>query len=156
MMLDRLLAIDPGVNLSGWALFDKGVLISAGHDENLVVVNIIKCRASHIIVERPRTYGGKSNKGDTMDLLDLSVEVGFFCGVAYAEDIEFRAVLPQEWKGQTPKSVSHAQLLRRLTAEERKVIPKMAKAKIHNVLDAIALGCSALGRAMRPADGADL
>ncbi len=153
-----LLALDPGVNLTGWALFEDGVLQECGHDGNLQVSAKIHSvlpmtRAKYplqIVIERPRTYKGQSAKGDTMDLLDLSCEVGFFCGVAHARGVPFTVVLPQEWKGQTPKKVTQNQLARTLTPDEWDRVPKLAKKYLHNVLDAVAIGCRVLERRMAP------
>lgn len=152
-----LLAIDPGVRRSGWAAFYDGVLTACGHDENNVVAEKIG-RNGQLCVERPRVYNGRSAKGDTQDLLDLSVEVGFFCGVAFERGVAFATVLPEEWKGQVPKNVTAARLDRTLTAAEWEQVPLMPRKRVpnHNVLDAIAIGCRMLNRRMRAPAKEDL
>jgi hypothetical protein len=56
---------------------------------------------------------------------------------------------PSAWKGQVPKSVHHARILAALSYEEQSRIPKLPTSKLHNVLDAVALGLFHVGRVKR-------
>lgn len=101
------------------------------------------------VVEVPVVYlhgpGGKKDGADPNDLIDLAAVVGALC-VTFSEAFVLKAVQPREWKGQVPKEIHHARALSRLDADERARVPKLAKSRLHNALDALALGLTDLGR----------
>lgn len=139
----RLMAIDPGVKKSGWALFDEeGYLVQCEHQDNESFEEWLERTAYETVIEMPRVYGGRSTRGDTQDLLNLSYQVGRFSMLAGYTTL----VHPQTWKGQLPKDVCARRVLSRLAEEERARIPKLAKSRLHNVLDAIGIGMWRLGR----------
>jgi len=50
-------------------------------------------------------------------------------------------VKPREWKGQVPKDVHHARLVKTLTPDEMAMVERAAPPSLrHNVLDAIGIG----------------
>jgi len=57
-----------------------------------------------------------------------------------------KMVFPATWKGQLKKHVCHARIDLALTPGERKIIPKLAKTYLHNMLDAVGIGLWYLGR----------
>lgn len=141
-----LLAVDPGVDASGWAVFIKGQLVSCGFDDNAVVVGrFVSGVSATLVIERPQA-DGRLKGVDPQDVLDLSLAVGVFLGAARALGLGVAAYQPREWKGQLPKEVTTERAKRLLAPYELTRIPKLTKKKIHNTWDAIALGLFALKR----------
>lgn len=58
-------------------------------------------------------------------------------------------MLPEAWKGQLPKKISHTRTLALLTEAERAILPSK-KSELLHVLDAVGLGLRALGRRQAP------
>jgi hypothetical protein len=53
----------------------------------------------------------------------------------------YTGVKPREWKGQVPKDVHHARLVKTLTPEELAMVEASAPPSLrHNVLDAVGIG----------------
>jgi hypothetical protein len=129
-----LLAIDPGVKRSGWAIFNKeGVLTKCDHQDNEELEAWLELTAYESVIEMPRVYGGRSAKGDTQDLLTLAYHVARFSILTGYTTL----VHPQEWKGQVPKDVCARRVLSRLTEAEHACIPELARTRLHNVHDVI-------------------
>lgn len=142
------LAIDPGKNAAGWALFDPfGVLLAAGHLKRpdwathgirhlIALYGHLQCA----VIEKPQAYQIQHQKGDQQDLIDLGVMVGKAAG-ELENGCPVSLVLPKEWKGQIPKEVTKARVDGELIDAEKKRIkwPK-ADGERHNVYDAIHLG----------------
>ena len=93
----------------------------------------------YFISEVPQVYRAGASKGDPDDLIQLAGVVGVFSSI-------FRAtthfgVKPREWKGQVPKDVHHARLVKTLTPEEMAMVEASAPPSLrHNVLDAVGIG----------------
>ena len=160
--MSRLIAIDPGVKLCGWALFSEGHLSRCG----LVRTKAreIDGQAAHLtlqlaqlfpyhhpdctlIIERPEVYRQRHLKGDPNDLISIAIVVGAIMHTFISSRV--RAPLPKEWKGQVPKEVSERRMMRKLSPEELdlmvlclKGVPRSLR---HNVTDAVALGQWGLG-----------
>jgi len=93
----------------------------------------------HFISEVPQVYRAGASKGDPDDLIQLAGVVGVFAQ-AFRATTHF-GVKPREWKGQVPKDVHHARLVKTLTAEEMAMVERAAPPSLrHNVLDAIGIG----------------
>lgn len=165
-----LLCIDPGFRACGVAAFLDGRLVGAAFlagatetnthrqeeraDTWLCMAQAVRLwaddfSAAHggtfdtLAIELPQVYqaGHQSDrkKGtDPNDLIFLAATVGAVSS-AFA-NCESRVMLPREWKQQIPKAIHHERALKRLSEEEKACIPKMAASKLHNVLDAIAIG----------------
>lgn len=150
------ISIDPGVKHCGFAVFEKSKLIEAGltcsfsetPHRVLGVIPEIEAlferyeKASiDLVVEKPKVYQSRYQKGDQRDLIDLATVVGAIChaSVYYINTVEL--VEPYEWKGQTPKDITRKRVEKGLSKEELQAIelPK-AKSLQHNVFDAIGIG----------------
>ena len=159
-----LVALDPGLNRSGLALFQDGELvfadavkISARGDVvsraarmGAKIVNVVHVEDfldAELIVELPQIYqreGGKS-KGSPNLLIPLAV----VCGAVAVSFVDVHSVLPSAWKGQVPKQTRTGsnpvadRVVARLTALERQHIAAKAP---HDVYDAVGIGLWHLGR----------
>lgn len=165
-----LLSVDPGVRACGCALWKNGVLVSAelvlgvprgvkASPAELIkhMVSQVKhwCSRSidnpstgiELVIEMMRTYGGRAQRGDTNDLIMVSLVSG---GIIL--DYPSRLVLPQEWKGGVPKKNAHGdnvikeRCLKKLSATEIATIKTPSKSLEHNVYDAIGIGLWHLNR----------
>lgn len=147
-----LLTIDPGVHACGCAIFARGRLVKAAYvktnDPNTLAQAVVDFQtgyfATHVAIERQRIYdGGRKQKIDLNDLLDLSRVVGRL-------EERYRSwpaqlIYPQDWKGQVPKEIMTKRIQRALTPDEMAVIVS-AGSKDHNTFDAIGIGLFVLGR----------
>ena len=95
--------------------------------------------ATHFISEVPQVYRAGASKGDPDDLIQLAGVVGVFSALFAATT--YTGVKPREWKGQVPKDVHHARLVKTLTPEELAMVEAAAPPSLrHNVLDAVGIG----------------
>ncbi len=158
-----ILTFDPGVN-TGWAVgedsfaFKRPLLLACGLLEfdgfwpevtgeiahALRFVN----STSTIVVEQPQVYDARFQKGDQADIVSLSIRAGillqrFRPGRRFALEL---LPTPREWKGQVDKDMHNRRVLAALSVEERALIPKLSKKKLHNVIDACGLFLWAAGR----------
>ncbi len=144
-----LLAIDPGAD-TGWALFDSARRLQAcglGTPEPQLPGAL-----EEVIIECPRLRP-RGEKNPNAILL-VARNAGEWAG-RYA-DSPVRYVTPNDWKGNTPKNVSHCRLWSKLDVKEQRVVDAafkahkgragMAPSKRHNVLDAIGIGLFGVGR----------
>ncbi len=160
MSEETLLAIDPGLNACGCAWFRHGVLTCARLSGHVSPTwHSVPQRAAstagevsgdfgvpeRLVIEWPQVYrlGGRAG-ADPNDLLGLAAVAGAVAAHYY--DATINVYKPAEWKGQVPKEVHHARIMRFLSDAEKLAIPKLPKTKLHNVLDAIGLGLFHLGR----------
>jgi hypothetical protein len=136
----RRLAIDPGKNSTGWAVFDHvGLLVACGlHYPPLLI-------ALDLAIEVPQVY--PRSPVPPNDLITLAFLAGRYAGEAKCLT---RYVWPHEWKGSLSKEVCARRVLKRLRPEERLIVKQcekiVAKKKMHNVLDAIGIGKYFWGR----------
>jgi hypothetical protein len=143
----NLIAIDPG-KTTGWALFYKGPLYSAGvcsRDQFFKGLPLAGPSYS-VVIENPRWY--PHDYTDVNDLLDLAVLVGEIKQHYAIRDAAVELVWPRTWKGNAPKNMMTKRILSRLTPEELAVVPVRPRARTvdHNAADAIGLGLWKLGR----------
>lgn len=172
MVGDVLLSVDPGVRGCGAALFHlgNGQLIACDHvlsgsDGNraeawlpmaqavmLWASRVHSGRIAQLVIEQPFIYPKASTLGkkagtDPNDLIHLAIVVGAILGrAAYLSAPAVKMYLPAEWKGQVPKDICHDRARARLSPIESARLPKLAKSRLHNALDALALGLVYLGR----------
>lgn len=153
-----LVSIDPGVHLSGIAVF-KGPTLKGSElayarlieTDPLLICHLIFMETNvgeyphevfiHTVVEKPQVY--RKSPGDRNDLIDLAVAAGMLGGRFKNR----KYVLPREWKGNVPKEIMNDRVLTKLTEDEKSKIeyPKR-KSLSHNVLDAVGIGLWALKR----------
>lgn len=162
--MTRLLAIDPGINGCGVAVFDAGKLVEACYvksDAPTSVPAIERVQAmarwvqeyassiwpvtgpAEIALEWPQVYTQGKLKGDPNDLLLLAAVDAAICARLERPATTYR---PVEWKGALPKGAAfEARVMDRLTEFERKGIVRCGSLT-HNVIDAIGIGLHHLGR----------
>lgn len=163
-----VVAIDPGVNGCGVALYVNRELATASYVElnhpelakgskaasaarglAPLVALIESYRKlfeveglTWLVIERPQDYSGPQRIADPQDLADLTLVVGAIVGACEPLFMEVWDVLPARWKGQVPKEIMHDRAKACLTETELASInlPSAAKTLGHNVWDAVALG----------------
>jgi hypothetical protein len=150
-----LMAIDPGKN-TGFAVFRNSVLFGCGllkfsntREYTKFLFRLMdEVRPDQAIIEIPRVYPFKHQKGDQNDLIGLAVQAGI-CIAAASPFCQVQEVHPQEWKGQRPKKVDNEHTLKMLYSPIETDIffgSGIKKSERHNVLDAIGIGLWRLGR----------
>ena len=163
--LDRVMFIDPGTNIMGWAFWEELCTLPANRQfapptnygdyrakrsKELIgrMVDVwAHCdglfealRPEVVVVEMPATWSGDRGAVGAASgaTLKLSVCVGGILKAAIERGCR-RPVLitPKEWKGQLPKNVSRERVLKRLGVS--------FSAKQEDVADAVAMGLAAQG-----------
>ena len=154
-----LLAVDPAITCTGWAFFVGERLDRCGIIEtkaNMPFDRRIRSIGQGIlqatpgvplmlVIEWPQIYH-KWSKGDNNDLLPLAAIAGNL--MSHFPWAKTQLPKPAQWKGQVPKDVHNARVLKRLSVDETRLVAaaRVAKSKAHNMIDAIGLGLWALGR----------
>lgn len=166
-----LLAIDPGVRVTGWAAFSDGELIAAGISKRSekappsAIALVAEEHASRImtgfdvaVVERMIHYPEQAKRGKSrkesdataQDLIDCAT-IGALVAGRCARKIEL--VPARTWKGQVPKEVTEARTRKILTFAETWTMDSglnetagKALSLIHNGIDAVGIGLFFLGR----------
>lgn len=157
-MATRVIAIDPGLQGCGVALFDDttNLLLRAQYiaGEPSVVVRTIldgSVFPYRVAIEMPRTYGGRAARGDTNDVVRLAAAVGVMTATFMLQGASVTNPLPQEWKGGSiPKPVSHKRIRARLTGFERVLLEhglhRVSAKRGLDILDAVGIGLWHCGR----------
>lgn len=147
-----MIAIDPGKLSSGFAVFEKDHehtwrLFDCGFLPNDKLREKV-ARHSLMVSEKMRVYRQEFWKGDPNDLVDVSIELGRLMQASL--DPSPVLLLPQTWKGQTPKDVMRERVTSRLSAPENlKLETRLSAIKSnvrHNVYDAVGIGLFFAGR----------
>lgn len=155
----RLLTIDPGYAQTGGTAFaewENGKLTQArlvraagwGGAPGLPLwlwlareVESRTHRREHVVIEMPRTYGGRSKVGDANDLIKLGALVGALA--ATLNDTGTRVELISVPK--VPKNVTENRAKAALSAAEHDLIVKAAPRSLrHNIYDAVGIGLRVL------------
>jgi hypothetical protein len=151
--MTHLVSLDPGLRGCGVAWWHaNGSLAHVAYLRNPVKkgdgpgawmgydsVVLYDNRPDYFISEVPQVYRAGASKGDPDDLIQLAGVVGVFAQ-AFRATTHF-GVKPREWKGQVPKDVHHARLVKTLTPEELAMVEAAAPPSLrHNVLDAVGIG----------------
>lgn len=158
-------SIDPGIRATGIALWRDGRLASARlvripdapkppeawtlmarRVRDAAGVRDATGNASRFVIEFPRTYGGRSVRGSTDDLLVLAGLVGTIAELL-SDYGTVELVHPQDWKGGTPKTISKRRTEGRLFEDELGRIDWAGcpASLEHNVWDSIGIGLKAFG-----------
>lgn len=147
---NTLLAVDPGTEQAGFARFEGSRLVQAELIKEkgslkeyrawrvAVRIGDLLVPGASLVVEHPQVYA--RSPGDPDDLLALSLVVGGVLALHKGGEI----VRPREWKGQVPKNLMTARILRQLEPDERELCKKINDN--HNVLDAVGIGLWKLKR----------
>lgn len=150
--MNHVLAIDPGLRATGYAYFCNGKLIRPGlkrcklseraeiaaYIARELAVEFLK-PLDALVVEVPQVYQPRLMKGDPNDLVSVALVAG---AILQLPSIVRRVVSPHQWKGTTPKEISHRRVLMALSAGERRLLEELdaPASLLHNVLDAIGIG----------------
>ena len=138
----RLVAIDPDTTLFGWALFDDH---SELIDTDVAATPYLPMFTGLVdyVCEIPEDRPGSPAKKN--DIIALALAAGRIIG---GRPCTFRR--PSEWKGQIPKKVQHKRMRGVMSPEELWVLDgalaSTAKSGHPEILDAVALGLTELGR----------
>ncbi len=161
-----LLALDPGLNRSGVAVFRYGDLVRAERvdvprtdaDIGLRVAfmaNAIAGRfrgVTDLVAEWPRTYRrGRAGGGPSKSLFPLAgiiggVSVGLQCAVMTYEPRDWAGQVPKNKKGDGRTSMRGTRIERRLKDAELRVWQDLPKSGNHDIVDAVGIGLHFLGR----------
>lgn len=172
--MSKLLAVDPSLTCTGWALFLDGTLHSCGYvkgsDPSIPLherINGIVCLMpttglDAVAIEKPQIYQTSRGAGDPNKIALGLILVGAILREIWASSFPATAQLiyPAEWKGQVPKGVCFRRILDKLTAAEKdvlrhdKILTKKGGAEnvpgessqAGNTLDAVGIGLYYLGR----------
>lgn len=148
----RCLAIDPGAS-TGWAVYEDGRLVACGAcdpQDVWLYARPAGPEVEHVFFEKPQKY--PHDDIPPANLITLAVSAGIAIGpfVTYGAKVAF--ALPKEWKGQTPKNISHARSWAALTPGEQAVVSMRGKGlsakALLDMLDAVALGQYALAKGL--------
>lgn len=105
------------------------------------------CRADLYIVELPRIYPFRKQRGDQNDIVDLAYLAGALDNLGCDGEL----VPPRNWKGTMDPDAMTRWILTRLDDQEKAVIDSIMPAgKRHNAIDAAGLGLHKLGRLKGP------
>lgn len=171
-----IIAIDPGVHACAGAWFHTGTL-RGGVAALKYPAPYTELGVTHVVVERPAYQGVRTQSARPQDLMSLSWEGAKLAGlIAGATGAHFVELEPSAWKGSEPKPVHHARLWSVLTDAEREILGGAATGLVianavdkgarerwkrdgaayyprtwvmHNVLDAVALGATYVGRLVK-------
>lgn len=136
--MGSLISIDPGKSVSGWALFESGVLARSG----VIYGRASSLRADRCVVEQMVWRPGDA-RSNANDLLEVATTGAVLAGQISAR-VEWIPAL--KWKGAVPKDISHARIRAKLSEMETSRIEDVGKKHEKEVLDAIGIGLFALGR----------
>jgi len=156
MVRTSLLAIDPGLNSMGWALWDRdnatdlptrvGLLHAPRRlslvNRSLFLATSLESETQSVkggieLVSEYPAYHGRVKGWDSGDLQKLVFLVGVLAG--YFCNSEFTPVTPGEWKGQLPKDVVIRRLQKRMGVKETAHFKK-------DIWDAVGIGLWKRGR----------
>lgn len=155
-----LVSLDPGKHAVGYAIFVDRELKACGLAENASDViyhwHIYPERAcfgrswpERVVMEIPKIYDRRRWKGNPNDLLPVAANGALIAGTL--RPTHFEVVIPEDWKGQTPKEIQNTRDQRVLSPAELAVLKAVpvAASKLHNVIDAVGIGLWALKRQLR-------
>lgn len=135
----KIISIDPGVKHIGWASHVEGKLSHCGLSKKWV-----NLAGDIIVIEKPQIYSPRFWKGDPNDLINIAIVVGEIKGIYEKLGGKVVLVLPNQWKGQTPKDVIKNQIDKDLDKRETEVMKNALqnhpKHLHHNIYDAVGIG----------------
>lgn len=140
---------DVGKRQSAWAFFYDGELEAASHGHFDDLVEGAPFYAGCLVLIE---FPNKEKHRAEIPLSDL-LHLARRCGRIEQRYIdqgqkEIQLVLPVEWKGSVDKKVMNNRVLKRLTEDEKRKLPRRPRAGDydHNLLDAVGIGLWKLGR----------
>lgn len=141
------LSIDPGVD-TGWALWrDSDQLVACGVSDPREKVT---GQVGFVILERPQVYRARLSKGDPNNIVTLAIQVGRYAQWFESRGAHIAMCIPHDWKGNLPKDIHHARVWGELSPAQRDVVNRCGQvvppSKLHNLMDALALGRVAFQR----------
>ncbi len=154
----RIIAVDPGTRLCGWALFDEGEPVAVGVAKSKAITLVDRAGemgaaifvqaedakiANFAVVERPVVY--PDSKERDSDIVDLAVTAGVLGGVLCRCAERVIMPTPREWKGTTPKSIHNARTAERCPAAVP-LVNELPKGQRNHVWDAVGLALWQLER----------
>jgi len=147
----RILAIDPGVRVLGWAVVDQGdgVLLSCGiamckrpADLAMLVAQIpsVSTDLGDVVICEKMTIRKNDTRCVPSVLLDVQL-VGAALSALRASPHTPEFVTPMEWKGAVPKEIHQARILDNLSDTERALIDISSPRQSikHNIIDAVGI-----------------
>lgn len=156
------LSVDPGLRVSGYAIWLGNTLQSAGlatdsktlmgpmawrEMASALLLIVLNKRIDNLFIEIPQVYTASRSKGDPNDLIQIAGVAGAITSAIYSPMSTAYGVKPREWKGCVEKSVTENRVRKKLSNAELKTIKfPTAKSLHHNVFDAIGIGLYHLGR----------
>jgi hypothetical protein len=182
--MSYLLSVDPGLRKCGAVLWHDGELLAARlleersdseevrdvveamvfevvtwwtevYFRDRYTVPFIPGDSLRLVCEYPRTYGGRSSRGDANDLISVALVAGAILGRLACPS---RLMLPEDWKGGIPKPQTKAEYLRDGYPVEERTKAKLSPAELArvewprdwkkrlDVADALGIGLWALKR----------
>lgn len=155
--MSRIISIDPGTRLSGYALFVNGACTDAsviasrkGSRANNTVAGRAHDMARQLrervglvdvaVVERPVIYPDSRERDS--DIVNLAVTAGILAG---AFDCELDMPTPREWKGTVPKDIHNSRTRAACPAAAR-IISQIRGGVRNHAWDAVGLGLWYLGK----------
>lgn len=138
-----IFSIDPGKNVLGVACWTGDALNWAALYESTDYT--FPRRPDVLVIEKPKIYPGRAQKGRQSDLVDLAIVVGRL--EEQARGAEIVCYEPWQWKGQIPKDETKRRVREELEPLEliSVIVPKK-KSLAHNIWDAIGIGLVYSGR----------
>jgi hypothetical protein len=130
-VVSTLLAVDPGTQVSGWAVFedeklrDSGVILPCGESwterGDIVVAELDRISGEHdvnnVVIEEPQQYSGGSKKArgakGSDSILKLFALAHMIRTVLWRRGVFSTMVKPTTWKGQVPKHITRSRMERR-------------------------------------------
>ena len=122
-IMNTIVGIDPGKHKIAYA-YGKDRIVNCGLIRFETLFELREkfswIGGFQIVVELPRYYPGTNIRAN--DLIDLSLSCGFMLSFEGAIP-----VFPKEWKGSVPKKIHHPRILKKLSKEEMKLLPKKGR-----------------------------
>jgi hypothetical protein len=147
-MVQRVIAIDPGVNACAWACGGALGLVNVGFKRGNVqalhdaFVHIGELWApTLVVVEHPVVYAIKKAHGDPNDIVRLAYIAGVVGGACAASSEHYCALestTPRAWKGSVPKDI-HNERTRQRCPQAIPLIDTLPKSNQNHVWDAVGL-----------------
>jgi hypothetical protein len=154
--MERLIAVDPGVNFTGFAFFIDGELETVTLSQRLGKSLLHDTLADHAtkaiqvahaptraVIERPVIYPDSPARDS--DQMDLSLIAGAVAGALACVGADVVFATPREWKGTVPKKIHNKRILA-LLPDLRSMLKTWPKGKHEHMIDAAGLGLWAIGR----------
>ena len=153
----KTLAIDPGDRCAGYAIFADKVLTVCGLVRGEKKIDMITDFGNQIgtltfdkiVIEKMNPDAVKAQRFNlARDLIDVAFVGGLLVGRASRNpNTEIVEVIPSQWKGQVPREIMDARVVKHLNVFERLAVEKVRPASLaHNARAAVGIGLWSVGR----------